>query len=405
VTDAAARALGRKIAFHRAQRGWSQRDFGALIDRSETWVSQVERGVRRVDRMTVLRRVAEALDVPVGELAVETPVVKATIKAAEPAHQLRLLFSASLALNLVASPPRRIGSIASLTKDVETAWTLAHGAEFGELIPLLTKLLPRLEATCRSSAEGADRQLACVMLARAYHAAAAVLAKLGDFDAAWIAADRAIAVGERAGDPVLMAAGAFRLSLVFQADRRHDQARETASTAVSAIDSLVRSGNVEAVSVAGALRLQLAVSAARVNDADTAYAELDRARKLAEGIGGDRNDYNTEFGPTNVGLHEVSVAVDVGDAGRALRVAAGIDAAGLSPERQSRLLIDVARAHLQRRNPAGVVRALLDAERLAPEQVHRHALVKNVLYDLVRSDSRSDPRVRGLAQRCGVRAS
>src|SRR5215472_16946934 len=75
LSDSAARALGRKVAFHRTQRGLSQRDFAAMIDRSETWVSQVERGVRRIDRMTVLRRVAEALDVPVSELAAETAVV------------------------------------------------------------------------------------------------------------------------------------------------------------------------------------------------------------------------------------------------------------------------------------------------------------------------------------------
>ena len=48
--DASAVALGRKIAFFRTARGLSQREFGALVDRSEAWVSQVERGERRIDR-------------------------------------------------------------------------------------------------------------------------------------------------------------------------------------------------------------------------------------------------------------------------------------------------------------------------------------------------------------------
>jgi len=73
--DESAVALGRKVAFFRTRRGLSQRDFGALVDRSETWVSQVERGERRIDRMTVLREVAQALEIPLAELAADTPIV------------------------------------------------------------------------------------------------------------------------------------------------------------------------------------------------------------------------------------------------------------------------------------------------------------------------------------------
>jgi hypothetical protein len=48
-----------------------------------------------------------------------------------------------------------------------------------------------------------------------------------------------------------------------------------------------------------------------------------------------------------VQLHRVAVAVDLGDAGEALDVAAGIDATNLSPERQVRLMIDVAAPTLE----------------------------------------------------------
>ena len=72
----------------------------------------------------------------------------------------------------------------------------------------------------------------------------------------------------------------------------------------------------------------------------------------------------------------VAVAVDLGDAGEALDVAADIDATGLSPERQVRLAIDVARAHARRRHTGEAIAALLDAERLAPEHLHTHHLAK-----------------------------
>ena len=69
------KALGRKIAFNRKRRGLSQKEFAGLLGRSEAWVSQVERGVRRIDRMTVLEKVADVLDLPVAELAAEAPIV------------------------------------------------------------------------------------------------------------------------------------------------------------------------------------------------------------------------------------------------------------------------------------------------------------------------------------------
>ena len=57
-------ALGRKIAAERRRRGLSQPELARMIDRSVAWVSQVERGVRKVDRMSVLETVAAALQVP-----------------------------------------------------------------------------------------------------------------------------------------------------------------------------------------------------------------------------------------------------------------------------------------------------------------------------------------------------
>jgi hypothetical protein len=120
-------------------------------------------------------------------------------------------------------------------------------------------------------------------------------------------------------------------------------------------------------------------------------------------LGEDRNDYDTEFGRTNVQLHTVAVDVDLGDAGEALDVAAGIDATGLSPERQVRLAIDVARAHAQRRHTGEAIAALLDAERLAPEHLHTHHLAKETLRELLNQQGRRPPgELLELARRTGV---
>jgi hypothetical protein len=155
------------------------------------------------------------------------------------------------------------------------------------------------------------------------------------------------------------------------------------------------------MSLWGGLTLQRAAIAARVNDPDTAYAHLERARQIAGRLGEGRNDYNTEFGPANVALYEIAVAVDLGDAGRALR-AATVDTTGLSAERRARMLIDVARAHAQRRQVGEAVTALRQAEDIAPELVRGHYLARQLVSDLLTMQDPPSSELRELSVRLGV---
>ncbi len=74
----------------------------------------------------------------------------------------------------------------------------------------------------------------------------------------------------------------------------------------------------EELSLRGAFCLVLAIAAACDNGPAQAYAYLSQARDIAARIGGDRNDFGTEFGPTNAALHSVAIAVELGDADQAL---------------------------------------------------------------------------------------
>lgn len=107
--------------------------------------------------------------------------------------------------------------------------------------------------------------------------------------------------------------------------------------------------------------------------------------------------------PTNVEIHAVSTAVESGDVGLALEVAQHVDASGLSPERQSRFLFDVARAHARRRHVGEATAALMAAEALAPEQIHDHHLAREVIRDLIQlADPRIPESLRDLAERSAV---
>jgi len=396
-------ALGRKIAAERRRRGLSQPELARMIDRSVAWVSQVERGVRKVDRLSVLETLAAALEVPLAELAAEAPVVAAATGEPPGAAGLRLVLSGAHALRAMLDG-RRPPAMSTLRAGAREAWELTHARRYTDLTELLGGLVPDLETAARTVPE-AQRPGVLELMATTYQACSAALAKLGEPEAAWIAADRAMAAAERAGNPMLVAAGAFRLVYVFLAARRYDQAEETTRTAADALRQLADDGDPLAMSLRGGLTLQRAVIAARLNDPDAAYGHLERASQIAGRLGEGRNDYNTEFGPANVGLQEVAVAVELGDAGRALLAAAAVDAAGLSAERRARMLIDVARAHAQRRQAHEAVAALREAEQITPEQVRGHALVRQLVSDLLTMQDPPASELRDLAGRLTARAS
>ena len=391
------KALGRKIAAERRRRGLSQPELARMVDRSVAWVSQVERGVRKVDRMSVLEALAAALEVPLAELAAEAPIVAAVTEESPGAGGLRLVLSGAYALRAMLDG-HHAPAVSTLRTRSGKAWDLAHAGRYTDLADLLRGLVPDLETAARAAPE-ARRAEVFELMAATYQACSAALAKLGEPEAAWIAADRAMAAAERAGNPMLVAAGAFRLVFVFISARHYDQAEETARTAAEALQQMADQGDPQAMSLWGGLTLQRAVVAARVNDPDTAYDQLDRARQMAGRLGEGRNDYNTEFGPANVGLQEVAIAVDLGDAGRALSAAARVDTSRLSAERQARLLIETARAHAQRRQADQAISTLLQAEEITPELVRGHVLVRQLVTDLLTMQDPPAAELRDLARR------
>jgi hypothetical protein len=101
-------------------------------------------------------------------------------------------------------------------------------------------------------------------------------------------------------------------------------------------------------------------------------------------------------------LYEIAVAIELGDAGRALHVAATVDTTGLSAERRARMLIDVARAHTQRRQVSQAVAALREAEQITPEQVREHELVRQLISDLLTMQDPPSAELRDLAMRVGA---
>lgn len=61
-------SIGERIAWYRRRRGMSQQVLAGLVGRTVDWLSKVENNRIDIDRLSVLRSLAAALDVTVGDL-------------------------------------------------------------------------------------------------------------------------------------------------------------------------------------------------------------------------------------------------------------------------------------------------------------------------------------------------
>jgi transcriptional regulator with XRE-family HTH domain len=399
-----AQLVGEQIAYHRKRLGLSQVELASLIGRSDSWVSQVERGVRAVDRLSVLQKVADALGVAVSDLRDGEPSAQDSDERPAAFESLRLTLTGHPATTTVlggGSTAVANDELPRLAEAHSRVWPLVHESRYNELAPVVADLIPWLEQFARGAPTAEQRQTARELLTDTYQAVAAMLAKIGEGDAAWVAADRATFAAEALGSPLAIAASLFRMAHVFLALGQLSQVQAIGSAVLDGLQH--QAETPEVLSLRGAFCLVLAIAAARDNDRTQAHAYLGQAREIAARIGADRNDFDTEFGPTNAALHSVAVAVELGDAGQALELAREINPEHLSPERQARYSLDLAYAHAMRRQTGEALHYLELAERLTPEQIRSHSVARSVARDLLQlSGPRVRPELRELAERFGV---
>jgi transcriptional regulator with XRE-family HTH domain len=381
--------LGRRVAQERRRHGLSQPELAALLDQPVAWVSQLERGVQPVDCPELLATIADALELPLAELTAGRPSARENDgdARAAAAEGLRVILAGAHSLcAMLGDQPAP--SFAWLRARTDRACALSRAARYADLADLLAGLLPGLEAAVRRFPETGPGDV-YELMAVAYQACSAALARLGEPEAAWIAADRAMVAAERAGNLLLMAASAHRLASVFLGAQRYALAEETARTTIAALRGLAELGDADALALSGGLTLLRAVVAARGGHQAAAYGQLARARHLASQLGPQRAGGAPEFGADYVAVYEIAVSVDLGDAGHALRVAATADTRRLSAARQTRMLIDVARAFALRGQVAEAVDALERAESVSAAFVRDSDRARQLIRDLLAMGQRT----------------
>jgi transcriptional regulator with XRE-family HTH domain len=394
---------GERIAVYRRRRGLSQAALAGLVGRSESWLSQVERGIRSVDRLSVLLDMARILHVDVESLIGRpwqlAPNGGAVAQGLDAVRQVMTRYDHLLgtdAPDLPALPELR-ASVVALHEDYQAA-------RYESVIRQLPDLVTLIDGIPRMAAGDERRDSLCAYVS-AYVGAAKLLTKLGVTDLAGVAADRAATIAVEADSLTARGMAAYQ---VVCALLRADHTDEAERLAAGMAETLQRSATTERpklASVAGALYLIAAVAAARRTDRGEAWTRLDAADRLAEMVGADANHAWTAFGPTNVRIHRVKVAAELGDPGEALRAAAEVDPSRLADglrSRRAQVYLDLAWAQTQRKRDAEATLHLLEAERVAPEAMRYNTQVHDLLREILARSRRQNTVLHELSVRAGV---
>ncbi|SCL26637.1 helix-turn-helix domain-containing protein [Micromonospora inyonensis] len=374
--------IGRRVAQWRVRRRMSQQVFADRLGKSKSWADKVERGVRALDRLSVIEEIAEVLRIdPVVLLGHDAPPPVATTGLVDGVEAVR----AALARHDVfrtGVEPRPVPPADEVARLVGHAWLAYRHAHYPQLVRMLPDLL---DSTRRFHTRRPDEGTA--LLVQAYRITSSVLVKLGDAGLAWLAADRA--VGVAADDPVLAATAAVPLG---QALRALGRGRLAMTTTIAAAHRIVPGGPREGppgeLTVCGTLLLQAALAAAGCGDTCGVAELVDHAADLADRVGDGPEHHQTSFGTTVVELARVVAAVELGDAGDALRRHATVTGREswrrLPAEYRAAHLIDVARAYLQLGDQVGAGRLLVDADRTAPAEVRCRPTARTVIAEAYR---------------------
>lgn len=297
-----------------------------------------------------------------------------------------------------------IPELAELRRSASEAHSNYQAARYSSVVREVPTLIANADAALQNA--GPDDREAALSYVETYVVASKLLTKLGVGDLGAVTADRAAMAAGRANSASAQGMAVYQVVTALLRSDQVDQAEQLAMRMTAQLGPAVRSDDPALVSVTGALWLIAAVIAARRTEQWEAERRLTEASALADLLGHDANYAWTAFGPTNVAIHRVSVAAELGNPGAALDAAAAVDLDALPAgllSRRAQVNLDLAWAQAQRRRDAEATLNLLAAEKAAPEAVAQNVVAREIMRTMLARAKRGNGNaLQALAARSGV---
>jgi len=398
--------IGTRLRALRLWRHMTLAEVAGLTGVSAAYLSMAERGLRSVDRRSMISALAGALRVSETELT-GCPHLGRDPEQSAP-HSAIPALRVALETNSLSDPvkgyPRPVADLAAELQAIKTLYyQRCDYIAVGEGLPAV---LDELYAHACPDAREADRKTALGSLVEACIIASFTAKDLRYPDLAHVAALRAEEAARELGDPAVLGKAAFlRFHTVPREMRSWDRALAMAERAAGALEP--HAGDPEAVCVLGLLTLSAALAAAVLQRGPVMEHWLSQSSDLAQRVPDEMTANWQSFCSTNVAIWRTTLAVERGEGGgKIAELARTVDERKLTTRtRRADFLIDVGRGIA--RDPkarAEAVGWLRRAEEIAPQRVRNYASAREtVAYLLSRATATAGgPELRGMAARMGV---
>jgi hypothetical protein len=371
-----------------------------LTGLSTSFLSMVENGLRSLNNRHHVAAIADALKVSVTDLTGQ-PYSPGNDREMVEVHAGLAVVRDTLARRSLYYP-EGIGArpVSVLREETEKIQRLHFDGRFAEAVRRMPGILDELH---EAFALRDRRQEVAEVIMVALDGTRDVAKLMGHHALALVAADRERDAAEATEDPVWIAFADWgRAQILFPVGGFH-RARDLSVHAAEEIDRHGSSG--VALEMYGMLHLNAALAQICISDPSGAADHVDEANATALRTG-EAHSLRLWFGPTNVGIWRMAVAVESGDGGGAAEIAKSIDPRIIpSPLRQSAYYVELGRGLARdRKNDRAAVHALRQAEDLSPQSTRSNPLVRDVISSMLTRARRDagERELRGMAYRMGI---
>jgi transcriptional regulator with XRE-family HTH domain len=393
-----ARTIGHRVRQIRRSRRKSLRVVAGLAGMSKSKLDRIERGEVALDRLSDIVALADVLQIapsdlmrlPVpapgnGDVDAAVAAVRCALVAVDlnrpagqvlPAKELRRRVERVLAARRRCRFTEVGDALPNLIRDLHTS--IAAGRELDQLLPQAVIMHVHVTRMWLDDAgTGEDLRRDVALLARE--------------------------LADQHGEITTLGVAAFGTAYALLASGMLDLAQEELNSV------LLPPTTPQTAGLIGGLTMTHALIAAVEKRHGDAAAPMEAAAELAARFGelGESDPLGFGFGPTNVGMRNMELALESGEPDRAISIAAGVHPLRLprATRQASSYWIRYGRALARvRGRDEDAVNALRTAESLFPTRVQRDPIVRELLAELLYRSRRDavGRELRGMAYRSGL---